>query len=71
MPQCVLALVLAKEQPLGNTGALSITNHRDEGAEKVIAAYRLLKTTSLPRDWKMYNTMQMREVKSEICRELL
>lgn len=38
MPQCVLALVLAKEQPLGNTGALSITNHRDEGVEKVIAA---------------------------------
>lgn len=41
MPQCVLALVLAKEQPLGNTGALSVTNHRDEGVEKVITAYRL------------------------------
>lgn len=41
MPQRMLVLVLAKEQPLGNTGALSITNHRDEGVEKVIAAYRL------------------------------
>lgn len=41
MPQCMLALVLAREQPLGNTGALSVTNHRDEGVGKVIAAYRL------------------------------
>lgn len=41
MPQCMEALVPAKEQPLGNTGALSITNHRDEGVEKLIAAYRL------------------------------
>lgn len=41
IPQCVLAVVLAKEQPLGNTGALSVTNHRNEGVEKVIAAYRL------------------------------
>lgn len=41
MPQCMLAMVLAKEQPLGNTGALSIANHKDEWLEKVIAAYRL------------------------------
>lgn len=52
--------LLLKSSPQGNTGALSVANHGDARVEKVTATYRLLpECISLPRHWKMYNTMQM------------
>ena len=52
--------LLLKSSPQGNIGALSVANHGDARVEKVTATYGLLpECISLPRHWKMYNTMQM------------